>query len=112
MGSIIVLIDTWWNVNQGTAEEQPKTGGVLIDTWWNVNMHQKRVNRSLWSFNRYMVECKSILLLSHFDSITCFNRYMVECKYDSNNCFQSIRISFNRYMVECKLNCFIIFICF
>ena len=23
-----------------------------------------------WRFNKYMVECKSILLLSHFDSIT------------------------------------------
>ena len=34
---VLVLIDTWWNVNQSFGEEQLKEAFVLIDTWWNVN---------------------------------------------------------------------------
>ena len=33
----VVLIDTWWNVNQGTLENVENNTYVLIDTWWNVN---------------------------------------------------------------------------
>ena len=62
---LIVLIDTWWNVNQSFGEEQLKeafrfnrymvececikrtntrTGSeVLIDTWWNVNKVKAKV---------------------------------------------------------------------
>ena len=32
-----VLIDTWWNVNQGFGAERILLVVVLIDTWWNVN---------------------------------------------------------------------------
>ena len=31
---------------------------VLIDTWWNVNLKILRVALSLIGFNRYMVECE------------------------------------------------------
>ena len=34
---LIVLIDTWWNVNKDTPQNRNKAMRVLIDTWWNVN---------------------------------------------------------------------------
>ena len=36
-----VLIDTWWNVNNASAEILPLSSPVLIDTWWNVNEFSK-----------------------------------------------------------------------
>ena len=33
----IVLIDTWWNVNELNLYDQLVNIMVLIDTWWNVN---------------------------------------------------------------------------
>ena len=33
----LVLIDTWWNVNPYTSNENAIGWSVLIDTWWNVN---------------------------------------------------------------------------
>ena len=33
----IVLIDTWWNVNEGINVTWCGIKAVLIDTWWNVN---------------------------------------------------------------------------
>ena len=32
-----VLIDTWWNVNDGSDTLSNILSTVLIDTWWNVN---------------------------------------------------------------------------
>ena len=34
----IVLIDTWWNVNNRPGRIYCSRTVVLIDTWWNVNM--------------------------------------------------------------------------
>ena len=34
---ILVLIDTWWNVNVTCGKNSPLMETVLIDTWWNVN---------------------------------------------------------------------------
>ena len=34
---VLVLIDTWWNVNSLASGSGSLTGTVLIDTWWNVN---------------------------------------------------------------------------
>ena len=34
---VLVLIDTWWNVNVGAVGLCYISGVVLIDTWWNVN---------------------------------------------------------------------------
>ena len=34
---VIVLIDTWWNVNKCDEDDNPTDEYVLIDTWWNVN---------------------------------------------------------------------------
>ena len=77
----IVLIDTWWNVNDFETEDDSWTNPVLIDTWWNVNCS---VNYRLVfcdsCFNRYMVECESILTAQQLSEILCFNRYMVECE--------------------------------
>ena len=57
--TILVLIDTWWNVNQCRVLLTNSSMVVLIDTWWNVN---DVINSLLKSggvgFNRYMVECE------------------------------------------------------
>ena len=34
---VIVLIDTWWNVNPEKWTDVKLSSIVLIDTWWNVN---------------------------------------------------------------------------
>ena len=36
--SVIVLIDTWWNVNPRNLIVFTNSEKVLIDTWWNVNI--------------------------------------------------------------------------
>ena len=33
----LVLIDTWWNVNELEKLHNLWKSVVLIDTWWNVN---------------------------------------------------------------------------
>ena len=55
----MVLIDTWWNVNERMLVRFEVLLTVLIDTWWNVNsvFLQRVVYQS--RFNRYMVECES-----------------------------------------------------
>ena len=35
---VLVLIDTWWNVNTPERVRKVKRQPVLIDTWWNVNL--------------------------------------------------------------------------
>ena len=35
---ILVLIDTWWNVNLLNVTLTGLPEWVLIDTWWNVNV--------------------------------------------------------------------------
>ena len=35
---VLVLIDTWWNVNPVYQFVILKIHLVLIDTWWNVNI--------------------------------------------------------------------------
>ena len=37
MNTQLVLIDTWWNVNQDNSCRIFQNNFVLIDTWWNVN---------------------------------------------------------------------------
>ena len=55
----IVLIDTWWNVNNITLSFTWIAVTVLIDTWWNVNEDiYTTASIMTQSFNRYMVECK------------------------------------------------------
>ena len=40
-GNLIVLIDTWWNVNSDKLPSWLTLDTVLIDTWWNVNEHSR-----------------------------------------------------------------------
>ena len=57
---VLVLIDTWWNVNTQTPTQTRKHIAVLIDTWWNVNiLTPQSFGEEQLSFNRYMVECES-----------------------------------------------------
>ena len=37
---------------------------VLIDTWWNVNLQKSSSELPIYRFNRYMVECESVHLLT------------------------------------------------
>ena len=77
---LLVLIDTWWNVNNIGIRKALIVYGVLIDTWWNVNMtstgYVRRDFRVLidtwWNVNQEFVN--SLLKISGF------NRYMVECE--------------------------------
>ena len=39
LSEILVLIDTWWNVNILTPQSFGEEQLVLIDTWWNVNIN-------------------------------------------------------------------------
>ena len=54
----LVLIDTWWNVNTNKLGAGVDAVEVLIDTWWNVNIYNYDSNIKRTSFNRYMVECE------------------------------------------------------
>ena len=54
---------------------------VLIDTWWNVNLFAGiRFLLAGLSFNRYMVECEFIEDEIDRSRDLCFNRYVVECE--------------------------------
>ena len=61
----MVLIDTWWNVNLLYKVLKFQKNTVLIDTWWNVNVTCGKNNPLMeTSFNRYMVECEFLFLCS------------------------------------------------
>ena len=45
-----VLIDTWWNVNDGSKENEKIGADVLIDTWWNVNVSCSTIRPSSSQF--------------------------------------------------------------
>ena len=76
----IVLIDTWWNVNNSERVFLFVPASVLIDTWWNVNEKEAKHFSGSIGFNRYMVECESVHLLTEAKAKGSFNRYMVECE--------------------------------
>ena len=60
---MLVLIDTWWNVNPAYYSYRYKEALVLIDTWWNVNIASVAIDVMVRSgFNRYMVECECFYL--------------------------------------------------
>ena len=40
---VVVLIDTWWNVNTFRIVNRDIVSKVLIDTWWNVNKVRAKV---------------------------------------------------------------------
>ena len=40
---LLVLIDTWWNVNANEVNAYLDEAFVLIDTWWNVNMLKEQL---------------------------------------------------------------------
>ena len=45
-----VLIDTWWNVNNGGFGTSHTSDSVLIDTWWNVNYYGRISITSAYRF--------------------------------------------------------------
>ena len=80
---MLVLIDTWWNVNSYVNDTKESPKNVLIDTWWNVNEEGHKVYYftpdvlidTWWNVNL-------IPFLFVTDCVPCFNRYMVECEYN------------------------------
>ena len=42
--NVVVLIDTWWNVNVDYDGMVLRVEQVLIDTWWNVNTERPDIN--------------------------------------------------------------------
>ena len=55
---------------------------VLIDTWWNVNNNAYFIMTvQNIGFNRYMVECEYKCPSGVWTIGYGFNRYMVECEY-------------------------------
>ena len=55
---------------------------VLIDTWWNVNENANLAFMEIFArFNRYMVECEFYISGFEFRCTYRFNRYMVECEF-------------------------------
>ncbi|EDO58930.1 hypothetical protein CLOL250_00472 [Clostridium sp. L2-50] len=48
--NIRVLIDTWWNVNAQRQAPSTVSSQVLIDTWWNVNFQNRSDTIRLMSF--------------------------------------------------------------
>ena len=76
---------------------------VLIDTWWNVNENANLAFMEIFGFNRYMVECESVQEIFYFTCEKSFNRYMVECEFQVYLLRVMIVNCFNRYMVECEL---------
>ena len=60
-GSGRVLIETLWNVNNFEPSTEQRPVAVLIETLWTVNsiaeLREKTVGMS---FNRNIVECKSV----------------------------------------------------
>ena len=47
---VLVLIDTWWNVNILTPQSFGEEQLVLIDTWWNVNKTLDDIYEVLYLF--------------------------------------------------------------
>ena len=39
--TLLVLIETYWNVNVGPAGAKGEQGEVLIETYWNVNLKRE-----------------------------------------------------------------------
>ena len=59
-----------------------EAAAVLIDTWWNVNVQPFwGLSLALPGFNRYMVECESVIAAAATQAVEGFNRYMVECEF-------------------------------
>ena len=56
----------------------------------------------MYSFNRYIVECKYTNVALAAGTGVGFNRYIVECKYISFSGGEAQSKGFNRYIVECK----------
>ena len=60
----MVLIDTWWNVNDDQILINQGVHTVLIDTWWNVNVNGKGCTREFeivlidtwWNVNVIMAD--------------------------------------------------------
>ena len=56
------LIDTLWNVNQVRKLRTKEFGSELIDTLWNVNSKIQSFLTKAVRINRYIMECKFIIV--------------------------------------------------
>ena len=58
--TILVLIETLWNVKDKTTLDFGATVSVLIETLWNVKFTKLTSRSSASRINRNIVECKGI----------------------------------------------------
>ena len=83
----VVLIETYWNVNQKTLFANVISSVVLIETYWNVNVKSRPVPRS----------CSTVLIETYWnvnwlvtmraeDFLERLNRNILECKSKRSFC--------------------------
>mgnify|MGYP006945849525 CR=1 FL=1 len=80
MSAILVLIETYWNVNFSILFSVDLLTPVLIETYWNVNM-----KRHALSVGQEIVLIETYWNVNYFVSISCnvvasINRNILECK--------------------------------
>ena len=57
------------------------TGNIeLIDTLWNVNLFATALYFLVFRINRYIMECKFVLMQNGVNRWRRINRYIMECK--------------------------------
>ena len=54
----MVLISTYWNVNEGEFINYWYKFDVLISTYWNVNLTELLISTQTLRFNLNLLECK------------------------------------------------------
>ena len=80
--AILVLIETYWNVNVELNKSPGISVIVLIETYWNVNQNSlSLLNPKRLRINRNILECKFYNRTIVCKSNTGINRNILECKY-------------------------------
>ena len=102
--SLLVLIETLWNVKKHRHLNRSYHKPVLIETLWNVKFLQ-RITRLLQI--RVLIETlwnvKSHGLAEISSLSASFNRNIVECKVVEVKVIGNTDLRFNRNIVECKV---------
>ena len=90
--SLLVLIETYWNVNVEEMFVFRKHILVLIETYWNVNKPLTVTGLALaLGLNRNILECKFVYGISGATDRLCLNRNILECKSRRKRCRRSGR---------------------
>ena len=103
---VIILIETYWNVNSSSQNTNDRLRHILIETYWNVNKFSKNCIVTQDYINRDILECKSELI-SYASSIHI--QILIETYWNVNNFnrpfMNRISAHINRDILECKSFC-------